>query len=511
MMKEKKGCPSLFLIRTLLIVLAVVVTFLSICKVHATDMPEKAVDGEREELRGLAFINETWTGDFDQMLERRIIRVLVPYSRTLYFNDRGQEKGLTGEAVRDFERYLNRKYAKVLQHRPLTVFIIPRPRNRLLDDLTRGLGDIAAGNITVTEERRAQVDFVAPADLPASGEILVMRTTSPPIRSLDDLSGKTVHVRKASSYFESLKALNRRWQEEGKDPVKMVFVSDVLEDEDLLEMLNAGIFEYLIVDGWLAEIWADVLPDIRVRKDIVLRSGGITGWAIRKGSPKLREEIGGFCKTVLDKQRIVADRLAQYHKGIVKIKDPTRTPEWKRFEKTWDLFMKYGNRYRFDPVLLAAMGYQESGLDQKKQSRSGAVGIMQLLPATGKAMQVGDIRESESNIHAAAKYMDQLMTRYFSAAKFNAQGRSLFAIAAYNAGPERILGLCKLAERQGLDPNQWFENVELVAAQKIGSEVITYVRNIYKYFMAYKLALQIMEAKERSRGEVLGEIGGSRP
>ena len=97
------------------------------------------------------------------MVKRRIIRVLVPHSRTLYYNDKGRERGITAELVRDFEHYINRKYAKGLDKRPITVYIIPTTRDKLLPQLVAGGGDIAAG-LTAIEERLKIVDFVAPRD-----------------------------------------------------------------------------------------------------------------------------------------------------------------------------------------------------------------------------------------------------------------------------------------------------------------------------------------------------------
>ncbi len=457
--------------------------------------------------RGLTFTNQAWTGDFDKMLELRIVRVLVPYSRTLYFNDRGRERGVTGDTVRDFEQYLNKKYAGKLGKRPLTVFIAPHTRDALLTDVAKGLGDIAAGDITVTEERLKTVDFVAPEGLPHVSEVLVTGPNSPAVGVIDDLAGKTVHVRKASSYYESLSSLNKRFKQERKAPVKIILVPDALADDDLMEMLNVGLFEFLVVDDWMAKIWVQVLPMLKVREDIVLRNGGRIGWAIRKGSPKLEVEIQDFCSNYLKKQGIIESRLAQYHKRIKQIKDPTGTAEWKRFEQTIALFEKYGQKYRFDPLMLAAQGYQESTLDQNKRSPVGAIGIMQIMPATGASLKVGNIRVTEPNIHAGAKYMDMLMTRYFPDESFNEQDRTLFAFASYNAGPGNISKMRTLAEKRGFDPNRWFNNVEVVTAERIGLQTTTYVRNIYKYYVAYTLTIKALAERHKAREQVAPDKG----
>ncbi len=282
----------------------------------------------------------------------------------------------------------------------------------------------------------------------------------------------------------------------------MVSVPDALEDEDMMEMLNAGLLEAIVVDDWKAKMWAQILPKIKVNEQVVVREAGKIGWAIRKGSPKLEAVILDFYRSYLKKGNVVEVRLKQYMSRIKQIKDPTATAEWKRFEETLALFEKYGQKYKFDPLMLAAQGYQESELNQKAKSRVGAIGIMQVMPATGSALKVGDITVTEPNIHAGAKYMDQLMTKYFPDANFKENDRSLFAFASYNAGPGNISKMRKEAIKQGLDPDKWFNNVEVVVAHKIGMETTTYVRNIYKYYVAYKLQLEARETARKAREQL---------
>jgi membrane-bound lytic murein transglycosylase MltF len=426
-----------------------------------------------------------------------MIRVLVPYSRSLYFNDNGRERGLTAELIRDFERYINQKHKT--QKRPITVYMIPTTRDKLISGVAEGLGDIAAGNLTVTEDRLKLVDFVAPEDQKPNTEIVVTGPKSPVISSVDDLSGKTVHVRKASSYFESLAALNDRFRKESKPEAKLVLVSDALEDEDMMEMLNAGLLELIVVDDWKAEMWAQILPKVKPRPEIVLREGGKVGWAVRKQSPKLQEAINDFYKNFVKKQGVSEYRLKQHMRRVKQIKDSSATEDYRRFTETLALFEKYGEKYGFDPLMLAAQGYQESQLDQKARSHVGAIGIMQIMPQTGAELKVGDIHIAEHNVHAGAKYMDRLMEKYFPDANFSEGNRPLFAFASYNAGPGNISKMRKEAKKRGLDPDKWFNNVEMVTAEKIGAETTTYVRNIYKYYVAYKLTMEAQEVARKAR------------
>jgi len=451
--------------------------------------------------RQLTTQTKTWTGDFDVMLERRAIRVLAPYSRSLYFNDKGRERGLTADNVRDFERWINKKYKKQLGKRPITVLIIPTTREKMLPGVVQGRGDIAVGNLTITEERRKTVDFVSLPDQTSVKELVVTGPKSPAIATANDLAGKTVHVRKASSYHESLVALNGRLAKVGKPAVKLVLVPDALEDEDMMEMLNAGLLEAIVVDDWKAKMWAQILPKIKVNAQAVVREGGQIGWATRKGSPKLEAEILAYMKASLTKG-VITGRVKQYMRKVKQIKDSAGKDELKRFEQTFALFEKYGKKYNFDPLMLAAQGFQESQLNQNAKSQVGAIGGMQVMPATGKELNVGDIRTIEPNIHAGAKYMDQLMTKFFPDAKFDEVNRTLFAFASYNCGPGNVSKMRKAAEKDGLDPDQWFNNVEIVTAQKIGIETTTYVRNIYKYYVSYKLMQESQEAGKKAREQV---------
>ena len=447
------------------------------------------------------FANELRTGDFDSMMERRQIRVLVPYSRTLYFNDKGRESGLSAENARDFEIYINKKYRKKLHNRPITVVLIPTSRDKLIPDLVHGFGDIAAGNLTETPERTLYVDFFAPADFRNISEIVVTSKQAGAVASADALAGRSVCVRKSSSYYASLDSLNRRLVAEGRPPVKIVTLDEDLEDEDIMEMVDAGVIHATVVDDWKARMWARALPRIVLNSGAAVRTNAHAGWAFRKNSPLLAAEIAGFYQAHKAKGTF-SYRLAMYEKKAKLLRDPTGREDWKHFSDTIALFKKYGSQYGFDPLMLAAQGFQESGLNQSARGPTGAVGIMQVMPETGKSLKVGDITVTEPNIHAGTKYMNELLTRYFEGAHFDEKNRTLFAFAGYNAGPNRIARLRDVAAARGLDPNVWFDNVEIVVSEKIGRETTTYVRNILKYYVSYKLTLEREQETQRAREAV---------
>ena len=453
--------------------------------------------------RQLSLANKVWTGDFDKLLARRMIRVLVPYSRSLYFNDRGHERGLAADLVREFERYVNQKYKT--GRRPLTVYLIPTTRDKLLPNIGAGLGDIAVGNLTVTDERKALVDFaVEPLPKPVK-EIVLSGAKGQALTSIDELSGKTVSVRKSSSYHEHLETLNARFRAEGKPEVVLQLMPEALEDEDILEMANAGVLDYVVVDDWKSIMWSPILPKLKVNLGVNPNVGGQIGWAVRKQSPKLIAAIEDFYVKSATRTASYKNRLAQAIKRTRQMRDPTKSADWKRFQEVLALFQRYGERYGFDPLMLAAQGYQESRLDQSAQSHVGAIGVMQLMPDTGKEMKVGDIRVTEANIHAGTKYLDQLMRNYFPDARFTEENRPLFAFASYNAGPGNISKSRKEALKRGLNPDKWFNNVEVVVAEKIGIETTTYVRNIYKYYATYKLSMDA----EAARRDAMEKLKGS--
>jgi membrane-bound lytic murein transglycosylase MltF len=439
-----------------------------------------------------------WKGDFDGMLERRLVRVLAPYSRTFYFNELGRERGYAADLVRVVEKYLNTKLGKQLGNRPLTFMIIPTTRDKILTGVAEGRGDIGV-NMGVSDARKQLVDFiVAPDGLPLA-EVVLTGPKSPVISSVDDLSGKTVHTRPSSVYHEDLVLLNERFKKAGKPLVNIVAVPDALEDEDMMEMLNLGLFEIIIGNDMVANMWAPILPKVKVNKAAVLRSGTM-GWAVRKGSPLLQKTVlEAYVTAVQNTPKNLSDRLARYSGRVAQLQNPTGTADYKRFQDTLVLFKKYATQYKFDPLMLAAQGYQESQLNQEARSPVGAIGLMQLMPATGKELNVGDVTIADSNVHAGAKYMDQLIGRELAGTQLDEVNRTLFAFAAYNCGPGNMAKLRKTAEARGLNPNVWFNNVEIVTAEKIGIETTLYVRNIYKYYVAYKLMADAQEAQKKAR------------
>ena len=453
-------------------------------------------------------IMRPWTGDLDEMVKRRIIRVLVVPSKTSYFNDKGTQRGVTYDTFQLIEKELQKEIRKKGGRKNLKVkfFYIPVGRDEIFSALTAGKGDIAAANLSVTPSREALVDFAGPHTTGVR-ELVLTGPASPALSTLDDLAGKEVFVRKSSSYYESLTALNRRFAAENKPLVTLKEAPDDLEDEDLVEMLNAGLVPVLVVDDHIAHFWKKVFPKVVVHDAISVDTEVEKAWAVRKDSPKLKAFLDRMSKAVttghLADERAVI--LARYFKHLKHVKNAASDAERKKFLKLVDLFRKYGDRYGVDWMLMAAQGYQESRLNQNARSPVGAIGVMQLMPATGKEMNVGDIALTEPNINAGVKYMRFMIDHYYESEPMTKLDKALFAFASYNAGAGRVRQLRKVAERRGLDPNVWFHHVEVVAEEKIGQETVTYVGNIYKYFVAYRLIEESLQERQQAIEAVKGE------
>jgi membrane-bound lytic murein transglycosylase MltF len=280
---------------------------------------------------------------------------------------------------------------------------------------------------------------------------------------------------------------------------------ETLEDEDLIEMVSAGLIPLIVVDQHKADFWKQIFPRIKVHDGVALRTGGNIAWAIRKGTPQLKAAVDDFSARHGKGTAGGNVILARYLKSAKYVKDAASESERKKFLAQVQFFQKYGDKYDVDWLLMAAQGYQESQLNQEARSKVGAIGVMQVMPDTGKDLGVGDITEVEPNIHAGVKYMRWMIDQYYGKEPMTQLDKALFAFASYNAGAGRISQLRKEAAKRGLNPNVWLQNVEYVAAEKIGAETVTYVSNIYKYYIAYKLIMEAKAERERDAEKMKGQ------
>jgi membrane-bound lytic murein transglycosylase MltF len=401
------------------------------------------------------------------MVKRRVIRALVAPSRTAYWLNGARQIGAEYELLKAFEKEINEKYKTQGKHIRIFVTIIPTRHDQLISGLLEGRGDIAAGILTVTPERLEQVDFGEPF-FRGVRQIVVTGPASPELASVDDLSGKEVFARKSSSFWTHLEHLNERFAKEQKPPVILKAAPEDLQDDDLLEMVNAGLVGTVVVDRYQALLWVRVFKRLTPHEHVVVNKGGNIAWMIRKDSPKLQAEIAGLAKQNGQKSGFGKALVKKYAGSPRVVKPATSAAEIKKYDSTVEFFRKYGAQYDMDYLLMMAQGYQESLLDQNAKSDVGAVAVMHLMPATGKEMNTGDITQAEPNIHAGIEYISWMRNEFFGNEPMDARNKTLFSFAAYNAGPGRVQKLRKEAEQRGLNPNVWFNNVEIIAAKRIG-------------------------------------------
>lgn len=441
------------------------------------------------------FSHSVWKGDLDEMIKKREIRVLVTYSRTYFFVDKGRQRGLTYDLMKEFEEFVNQKIKSGTLK--VKVIFIPVRRDQLISKLAEGYGDIAAANLTITDKRLEQVDFSNPFAKNVE-EVVVTSTGEELMNDFDQLSGREVYIRKSSSYYQSLENINQLFVKTGRKPAKIIEADESLEDEDILEMLSAGIISTAIVDYHKAQLWEKVLDNIIIHRKAAIRWDGEIGWALRKNTPQLQKLVNEFVAKNRKGTLIGNLLINRYLKNTDFIKNPASSEELEKFLSIVTLFKKYAGIYRFDYIMIGAQAFQESGLDHSKKSKAGAVGIMQILPTTANDPNVGisDIHLLEQNIHAGVKYLRFLADRYYADEDMSEDNKMLFCFAAYNAGPGTIRKVRKRAKEMGFDPNIWFQNAEVAAAEIIGRETVQYVSNIYKYYIAYKLSIENLNERQ---------------
>ena len=446
-----------------------------------------------------ALLDRPFTDDFDEMVKRRMIRAAVVYNRTQYFIDRGVQRGISYESLKLFEDEVNKR----LKTGPLKVHvaIVPLQRDQLAAALAQGKVDLVAAAITITPERRQIADFSNPTRTNVS-QIVVSGSSAPPLATADDLSGRTVFVRPGSTYHDSVLSLNQSLISRGKAPVTIKEAPAPLEDEDLIEMVNAGLMEATVVDDFVAAFWSQVFPNVRVNTSAALRTGGEIGVAVRKNNPKLLQAVNTWIKEYGPNTAFgnIIDR--RYLESTKYAKNAAAEEERKKLQALVKMFQTYGDRYKVDYLLMAAQGYQESGLDHSAKSAVGAIGVMQVMPATGKDLAVGDITQIEANIHAGVKYFRFMTDTYYKDDPMDDLNKGLMTLASYNAGPGRMRQLRAETARRGLDPNLWFGNVERVTSERIGRETVQYVGNIYKYYVAYRLVTERSQTRDQAKESV---------
>jgi len=439
-------------------------------------------------------------GDLDEMDQRRVVRALVTFNRASFFFDNGRPRGMTYDALVDFEKFLNREVhpKDTTGKEKINVVLIPTTFGKAAADLQNGNGDLIAAAVYITETRKKIFDFVPLAS--SMHDVVVAGPDAPPLANLEDLSGKQVYLFKNSVSWENLTELNKKLSAAKKLKINLIAADGNLERDDLVEMAHAGLVQYTVTPSFTAQLWKNVFTDLKIYGDFPVTNKTDAGWAVRKDSPKLRAMLEEFASTHREGTAYFAQLANTYLKSGRFIKNNENAESVKRFNQMKGLFQKYANEYQFPWMLIAAEAYQESGLNQEAKSPVGAIGVMQVMPATAASSPVNipDVTKVDPNIHAGVKLLKFIRDDYFKNDPMDPLNKTLMTLAAYNAGPGRIKQCRQVAADMGLNPNVWFKNVEYAVAKKVGAETVGYVSNIYKYYLGWKL----MTEREAARTQL---------
>ena len=440
---------------------------------------------------------EKWYGDLDDIAKRRTLRVAVVPNKLGYFVDGPHVQGAIYEYTREFEKFLNSKLKT--GDRAIDVVFVPVARERLIPLLVDGRADLVTSLTAVSEANDRLVEFSDPVYDHAKA-ILVTGPAAPPVSSLEDLAGKEVYCHKNTIAYQKLSDLSTAFQKSGKPPVKLTPADEELQPEDVLEMVNAGLVPMTVGEDRLLQFWAKVLPHLKLHSNVVLAEGSVA-WAMQNNTPQLKAAVDEFVrdhKIGTDYGNVI---LSKYLDDIKWTKDATAGKDLARFEQLVPYFRKYGDQYHFPYLLLAAQGYQESGLNPNLKSPAGAVGVMQIKPgaAASGPIEIPDVQKTDRNIEADAKYLRFMARTYYANDPMTPVTRGIFALASYKGGANRIEALRAQAAAEGYDPNRWFNNVEIVASREMGRETVQYVSNIYKYYLAYKMVTEKNAKGQASR------------
>jgi membrane-bound lytic murein transglycosylase MltF len=463
---------------------------------QAAQAQDTAASEANEGYDETAIIHEAlapWTGDLDGIIERQRLRVSVPHNPLAVAYDGEKRIGLAVEIERELEAWLEETLDTGID-----VILMPMPRDRLLPAVLEGQADLSMGNWTVTPERSESYAFTDPIRTGVD-EILVTGPAAPDVVSFDDLARYGLYLRTSSSYHAHIQSLNEDRIAKGLEPIPVSEANPLLEDYDLLDLVNAGIAPAIIVDNHKAEFWAQLFPDIKLHPELTTHSGGEIAWALRPDSSKLLAHINSFVAKIR-KGTLLGNILINRYLGSIEWIDDIRNRETMgRFDEVAPFIQTHSQAYEFDWIMVLAQAYQESKLDHSLKSPAGAVGVMQILPDTAADPNVAipDISTIDNNVHAGVRYLRFLRERYFSDPEITDLDQTLLSFAAYNAGPANIAKARKKATELGLDPNVWFDNVETATARTVSREPVIYVRNIFKYYVAFQLSVQTIEQRQQ--------------
>ncbi|MGK9063985.1 MltF family protein [Stutzerimonas chloritidismutans] len=430
--------------------------------------------------------------DLAEIRRSGVLRVLVNQSRNSSGEVRGEAIGVEYVRLRAFEQFLNRSGKGM----PIHLEIVPRAKDQLLAALQRGEGDLVApgelldsGPARNVSRSRAVVDDVS--------MILVGRQGGPRYQRLQQLSGRSLALPAGSAAGPLLAQLNRELMKAGKSPIAIEWVDPSLAVEDVLEMVQAGIYTATVVEDTIAKRWAKVMPKLRLETGLALGKPADMHWFVRQDARTLRARVDRFLERYSPPDNQDAAFVRVYRR-LYRVQYPLDRLGRQRLEKVRPTLQRYAEQQQLDWLNLAAVAFKESTLNPAARGAAGATGLMQVTPATARSMGVRDIGTLDNNVLASAKYLASIRQQFFASSRLNDRERMAFVLAAYNLGPQRVQGLRAEARRRGLNPDQWFFQVERIAMETMGMGVVSYVNAVNKYYLAYSRERYLLEGAPQS-------------
>ncbi|BAP45564.1 transglycosylase SLT domain-containing protein [Pseudomonas sp. LJDD11] len=415
--------------------------------------------------------------DLPAIRSSKVLRVLVNQSRNSSGDIKGQEVGVEYERLQAFEKHLNgQRGGKV------TFKIIPKAKSQLLAALLRGEGDlIAPGELLETAGKGVSASRPIVADVAL---VVVTGRGQRSFKHIEQLSGRTLSLPAGSVADAAVHDLNLRLAQRKLAPVHIEWVDPSLSVEDVLEMVQAGIYPLTLVEQPIAERWARVMPKLRVERNLKLESHGNIGWFVREDAPLLQASINGFLATYKApaNQDLVFEKA---FKKMYRVNNPLARSNLQRLHELRPILQRHGDAHGIDWLDLAALAFKESKLDTTAKGSGGATGLLQITPSAARRVGVNNIHTADGNVQAAARYMALIQRKFFASPQINERERMAFVLAAYNLGPERVQSMRQEARKRGLNPNQWFFQTERIAMEQKGAGVVTFVNSVNKYYLAF--------------------------
>lgn len=430
--------------------------------------------------------------DLAEVRRSGVLRVLVNQSRNSSGEVKGEAIGVESVRLRAFEQFLNRGS----KGPPITLKLIPKAKDQLLGALQRGEGDLVAPGELLPQGATRQISR-SRAVVPQVAMVLVSRQGGVRYKNYQQLSGRSVALSAGSAAGSALEEINRGLMQAGRAPIAVEWVDPTLAVEDVLEMVQAGVYPATVVERTIAERWAKVLPKLRIEPQLTLGDSADMHWFTRKDASMLRASVDRFLQnySAPDDQDAAFVRV---YRRLYRVQYPLDRIGRQRLEKVRPTLQRHAQQQDIDWLNLAALAFKESTLNPAARGASGATGLMQVTPATARSMGVSDIGRLDNNVLASAKYLTSIRRTFFASPRLNERERMAFVLAAYNLGPQRVQSLRAEARRRGLNPDQWFFQVERVAMSTMGMGVVSYVNAVNKYYLAYTRERYLLEGGPQS-------------